>query len=177
MTYKPGEATVYENGLLLSTGLTSRIIATKDTKVQYEMGGQSSENFHSAPDGKYYPLSRGWERQLRGNGTHCLVIKMFHTGGAVFEDKATGGWIYVSNSESSTSGGVGAITFNSIGEVVGFKSILSGTRRNCGGGKTFFNTWLTCEEADGGQVWEVRVLVHASLSLLFFCGYVRFSHS
>ena len=36
VTYVPGEATVRENGLLLSTGLTSRIIATMNTKVQYD---------------------------------------------------------------------------------------------------------------------------------------------
>ena len=52
VTYVPGEATVRENGLLLSTGLTSRIIATKNTKVQYDVGGESSEFFHTAPDGK-----------------------------------------------------------------------------------------------------------------------------
>ena len=57
VTYVPGEATVNENGLLLSTGLTSRIIATKNTKVQYHNGGESSENFHSAPDGKKQILS------------------------------------------------------------------------------------------------------------------------
>jgi len=57
LTYVPGEATVYENGLLLSTGLTSRIIATKNTKVQYHNGGESSENFHSAPDGKNQIIS------------------------------------------------------------------------------------------------------------------------
>jgi hypothetical protein len=52
VTYVPGEATVYEKGLLLSTGLTSRIIATMDYPVQYDIGGQSIEKFHSAPDGK-----------------------------------------------------------------------------------------------------------------------------
>jgi secreted PhoX family phosphatase len=112
--------------LKLSTGLTSRIIATKNTKVQYDTGGQSTVNFHTAPDGA-----------------------------AVFADPATGGWIYVSNSESSSDGGVGAITFNSDGQVIEYKRILIGTKRNCGGGKTYWNTWLTCEETEGGQVWEV----------------------
>jgi hypothetical protein len=53
VTYVPDEATVYENGLLLSTGLTSRIIATTDTKVQYDTVGESSEYFHRFPDGKH----------------------------------------------------------------------------------------------------------------------------
>jgi hypothetical protein len=52
VTYVPGEATVFENGLLLSTGLTSRIIATKHETVQYDTGGRSGAHFHTAPDGK-----------------------------------------------------------------------------------------------------------------------------
>jgi secreted PhoX family phosphatase len=40
--------------------------------------------------------------------------------------------------------------------VIAYKRILTETTRNCGGGKTFWNTWMTCEEKDNGQVWEVR---------------------
>ena len=61
----------------------------------------------------------------------------------------------MSNSENLTDGGVGAITFNSQGQVINYQRILRGTRRNCGGGKTFWKTWMTCEEVPGGQVWEV----------------------
>jgi len=42
-TYSSGEATVFGEGLLLSTGLTVRKIDTKNTKVQYDTGGQSTE--------------------------------------------------------------------------------------------------------------------------------------
>ena len=79
---------------------------------------------------------------------------MLPDGAAVFSRPETDGWVYASNSESS-SGGVGAIYFNSQGEVIDYKMLLSGTQRNCGGGKTFWNTWLTCEEVPDGQVWEV----------------------
>ena len=82
----------------------------------------------------------------------------FHTlpdGAAVFSRPESDGWVYVSNSESSSAGGVGAVYFNSQGEVTGYKRLLSGTQRNCGGGKTFWNSWLTCEEVPDGQVWEV----------------------
>lgn len=133
VTYIPGQATVFQAGLKLSTGLTARIIAEKGKPVKFDTGGVSGQNFHDAPDGA-----------------------------AVFADDATGGWIYASNSESSTRGGVGAITLDSQGRVVGYKHVLGladnslpRTLRNCGGGKTYWDTWLTCEEIDGGQVWEV----------------------
>ena len=55
-------------------------------------------------------------------------------GGATFE--IHGGWIYVSNSELSIGGGVGALRFNRAGRIVDAYSICSGTHRNCAGGAT-----------------------------------------
>lgn len=75
-------------------------------------------------------------------------------GGAVFRI-ADGGWIYVSNSEiDHGGGGVGALRFNPLGEVIDSYSILNQTDRNCSGGKTPWWTWLSCEEVDRGMVWE-----------------------
>ena len=66
-----------------------------------------------------------------------------------------GGWIYVCNSEIRFgNGGVGALRFNSSGDVVDSYSILEGTNFNCAGGKTPWQTWLSCEEVDRGQVYE-----------------------
>ena len=64
----------------------------------------------------------------------------------------------MSNSEvEGGGGGVGAITFDKNGKVIGYRRLLTGTERNCNGGKTDWGAWISCEEDEGqnGKVWQV----------------------
>jgi hypothetical protein len=110
-------------------------MATTGQPVQYSdgRGGQSSIVFHPAPDA-----------------------------GATFADERAGnegGWIYVSNSEireNTNQGGVGAFTFDKNGNVIDYRMVLTSTRANCGGGRTPWGAWVSCEEVPlKGQNWQV----------------------
>lgn len=112
-----------------------------------------------APDENGLKLPRGYtSRIVARSGSPVLSNSDFiwHAapdGGAVFRLKDNG-WIYVSNCEMRVTGGVGALRFNASGEIVDAYSVLEGTDRNCAGGPTPWQTWLSCEEVPRGQVWE-----------------------
>lgn len=132
-TYVPGDLSggaCNDGKLTLSKGMGCRLLTTRGLPVQYTdgSGGQSSQNMHSAADGA-----------------------------TVIPHPSDGGWYYTSNSEAgSGGGGVGTIRFNSNGDVIGYMRDLTGTSRNCGGGRTYWNTWVSCEEnSSAGFCYEV----------------------
>ena len=50
--------------------------------------------------------------------------------------------------------GVSAIRFNAQGDITDAYNILTRTNKTAAGGITPWHNWLSCEEADAGQVYE-----------------------
>jgi len=129
VTFSRGDLSVVDPnlGIRLCKGMSARVIAQANQPVRLANGSMSTIPFHSMPDG-------------------AAIIPM--------DDD--GGYVYISNSEmTEKKGGVYGLYFNKHGDIVDYKQLLSGTTRNCSGGKTTWNTWLSCEEYGRGQCWQV----------------------
>jgi hypothetical protein len=112
-------------GIKICTGMSVKMLAKANETVVFENGTESALKFHALPDGA-----------------------------AVFELER--GYVYVSNSEmKSARGGVYGVFFNDEGEIIDYKQLLSNTTRNCGLGKTPWDTLISCEEFGNGQCHQV----------------------
>ena len=60
------------------------------------------------------------------------------------------GYAYVVNSEEGDG-----LYFDEDGNVADYKALLTKTNDNCEGGLTPWNTWVSCEEYEDGQCWQV----------------------
>lgn len=128
-SFRRGELSVDVSslGIKISTGMSVKVIARSNQKVRFANNKLSSIPFHPMPDGA-----------------------------AVFSLR-NGGYVYVSNSEMKDGGGgVYGVYFDDQGRVTDYKQLLSGTTRNCSGGATPWNSWVSCEEYSNGQCYQVH---------------------
>ena len=58
------------------------------------------------------------------------------------------------------------MTFDQDGNLIDYQMVLTGTFVNCGGGKTPWNTWVSCEEHQDGQVWQVDPTGQRTLQIM-----------
>jgi hypothetical protein len=114
--------------------------------------GSNADGLQLAPGFTSRIIARGGTA-MAGIGYQFPV---FPDGAATFVDpEVPGGWYYTVNHEiPGGAGGVSSIRFAPDGTIVGAHQICAYTTLNCAGGRTPWGTWLTCEEYDGGVVWE-----------------------
>jgi len=119
------------------------------------------------PDHNGIRLPAGFQSREIARSDHIVLpgsdFRWHHAsdGGACYATEDSG-WIYVNNCEVDEGrGGVSALRFNARGELVDAYPILRNTNNNCAGGKTPWNTWLSCEEVEFGLVYECDPFGHA----------------
>lgn len=131
--YTPGDLEPVDaaTGLILSKGLVATLIAEAGSPVSG--AASTTVAFHPSPD-----------------GAACMEDP---------DDTNPAGmrkYAYVSNSEvDGPNGGVGAIYFDSSHQVTDYEMLLTGRDLSCSGAPTWWDTYMSCEEGDDGQVWEV----------------------
>ncbi len=126
----------------MSSGLNVRLVAKTGDRVQYANGEESTDSWHTASDAAgIVPLN---------------------------PQDLSEGYVYMSNSEEADgNGGVYGLYFDQHGNITEYKPLLTGTTDNCGGGLTPWNSFVSCEEYEDGQCWQIDpVTEKAEVTLL-----------
>jgi hypothetical protein len=131
--YAPGKFSMNsmsdDKNLRLCNGLIARLIGQSGKKILRSNGKRSRLKFHIEPNS-----------------------------GSVFSKK-NGGWYLLSNSCSSysgdkiwKSGGVGTFEFDADGNLKNYRRSLTFTNQNTGGGRTPWNSWISCSNSGCWQI-------------------------
>ena len=110
---------VPELGIMVSSGLNVKLIAREGDPVQFANGDRSVDSWHTKCD--------------------AAGIVLLDP-----ENPTESGYVYMSNSEvKDYGGGVYGLYFDRYGNITNYKPLLLGTSKNCGGGHTPWNTWVS----------------------------------
>lgn len=147
-------------GAATAAALTFGPLWLREALAAPATAGASPYGALGAADANGLALPPGFSSRMVAKGLNPVggsgyVWPIFSDGQATFRT-GDGGWILVTNHESIAAAGAGtsAIRFGPDGSIAGAYRILGDTNVNCAGGPSRWGTWLSCEEADDGLVWE-----------------------